>query len=121
MDTLGSYEPKQMTAREVQAKLQAAMTQHALYVEQAPPPSGSPVELALQGVANMTGQLMCMVDELTGRLAAGGILQDIKVDAAPAVSLPPPSCGVVSCLNDNTRQLEQMMQHLASLVQRLAV
>jgi len=111
-----------MTAYEMQEKMHAALLNpHAHYVEQVPRPPGSPVEMALQGLANMTGQLGCVVDELAQRLAAGGILQDINVEPAPGISLPSPSCGVVSCLNDNTRQLEQMRMHLSTLVQRLAV
>ena len=84
-------------------------------------PPGSPVELALQGLAATTGQLGGMVDQLTQRLSAGGILQDLALDESPELPLPAPVCAVVARLNDNTLQLDAMVRHLAALVKRLAV
>jgi len=87
----------------------------------APPGPGSPVETALYATAELTGQVERLVDELYGRLARGGVVQDVPVNVAKPSELPKPSCALVGQLLEHAAHLEALSLALQTLLQQLAL
>jgi hypothetical protein len=90
-------------------------------LQPAPPGPGSPVETALYAIAELTGQVERLVDELYGRLSRGGVVQDVPVNTAPPSELPKPSCALMGQLLEHAGHLERLSLQLQTLLQQLAL